>query len=85
MADEEAARQDTEDARVHLVLARGCKKRGDGRRDAEAPESSRIAAATTAAPLVGYFTRAVFSSQCEKFHDTVAFSFVCGNYCSTMN
>jgi len=55
-ADEGAARQAKEDAGTHLVLARGCEKRRDGRRDAEAPESSRIAAAAAAAavaPLVG--------------------------------
>lgn len=55
-ADEEAARQAKEEAGEHLVLARGCERRGNGRRDAEAPESSRIpvaaAAAAAAAPLV---------------------------------
>jgi hypothetical protein len=55
-ADEEAARQAKEEAGTHLVLARGCENREEGRRDAEAPESSRIAvaaaAAVAAAPLV---------------------------------
>jgi len=29
--------------------------------------------------------KVVFSSRSEKFRDTVALSFVCGNYCPTMN
>ena len=30
-------------------------------------------------------SRAVFSSPCEKFCDTIILSFVCGNYCPIMN
>lgn len=51
-ADEEDARQAREEDGMHLVLARGCKKREEGRRDAEAADGNRIAvaAAVAAAP-----------------------------------
>ena len=48
-ADEEAARQAEEEAGTHLGLARGSERSGEEMRDAEAPGSSRIAAAAAAA------------------------------------
>lgn len=48
-ANEEAARQAEEEAGTHLGLARVSDRSGEGRRDAEAPGSSRIAVAAAAA------------------------------------
>jgi len=50
-ADEEAARQAEEEAGTHLGLARGSERSGEGMRDAEAPVSSRIAAAAAGTRL----------------------------------